>query len=183
MTSDTDRQLLLRIARDALAAHLAGTSISLPKLTGEAMRLAGAFVTLRADGELRGCIGHVEANEPLGVVIARSAVAAGSSDPRFAGVTAVELPRLHIEVSILGPLVLVSSLDEITIGRDGLIVELGWNRGLLLPQVACEWRWDRETFVIETCRKAGLSRDAVKKGAKIWKFEAEVFGESTNPEV
>ena len=183
MTSDADRQMLLRIARDALAAHVAGTAISLPTLTGEASRLAGAFVTLRADGELRGCIGHVEADEPLGVVIARSAVAAGGSDPRFAGVTAAELPRLRIEVSILGPLVPVSSLDEIAVGRDGLVVELGWNRGLLLPQVAREWQWDLDTFVMETCRKAGLSRDAVKRGAKIWKFEAEVFGESTNPEV
>lgn len=183
MTSDADRQQLLRIARDALAAHLAGTAMPLPKLTGEMARLAGAFVSLRADGELRGCIGHVEADEPLGAVIARLAVSAGSSDPRFAGVTAAELPHLHIEVSILGPVVLVSSLDEITVGRDGLIVELGWQRGLLLPQVASEYRWDRETFVVETCRKAGLSRDALKKGAKIWKFEAEVFGESSKPEV
>lgn len=182
MTSDADRQMLLRIARDALAAHVAGTPISLPARTGEAARLAGAFVTLRADGALRGCIGHVEADEPLGVVIARSAVAAGGSDPRFAGVTAAELPRLRIEVSILGPLVPVSRLDEIAIGRDGLVVELGWNRGLLLPQVAREWRWDLDTFVAETCRKAGLAADAVKKGAKIWKFEAEVFGETDEPD-
>lgn len=178
MICDADRQLLLRIARDALAAHVAGTSLSLPTLTGEATRLAGAFVTLRADGALRGCIGHVEADEPLGAVVARSAVAAGGSDPRFVGVTAAELPRLRIEISILGPLAPVSSLDEIAVGRDGLVVELGWNRGLLLPQVAREWKWDRDTFVMETCRKAGLPADAVKKGAKIWRFEAEVFGET-----
>ena len=148
------------------------------ELTGAATRLAGAFVTLRADAELRGCIGHVEANEPLGVVIARSAVAAGSSDPRFPGITAAELPGLRIEISILGPPAPVSTLADIQIGIDGLIVQLGWHRGLLLPQVAAEWQWDRETFVAETCRKAGLAGDSWAKGAKIWKFQAEVFGES-----
>ena len=177
MTSEADRQRLLRIARDALAAHVAGTRTPEAELTGAAARLAGAFVTLHAGTELRGCIGHVEANEPLGVVIARSAVAAGSSDPRFPGITAAELPGLHIEISILSPFAPVSSLADIQIGIDGLIVQLGWHRGLLLPQVAAEWHWDRETFVAETCRKAGLAGDAWEKGAKIWKFQAEVFGE------
>ena len=183
MTSDADRQRLLRIARGALAAHVAGTRMPEAELTGAVARLAGAFVTLRADAELRGCIGHVEADEPLGVVVARSAVAAGSSDPRFPGITAAELPGLHIEISILSPLAPVSSLADIQIGTDGLVVQLGWHRGLLLPQVATEWQWDRETFVAETCRKAGLAGDAWQKGAKIWKFQAEVFGENTKPEV
>jgi len=177
MTSEADRQQLLGIARDALAAHVTGARMPEAELTGAAARPAGAFVTLRAGAELRGCIGHVEANEPLGVVVARSAVAAGSSDPRFPGITAAELPRLQIEISILGPLALVSSLADIQIGIDGLIVELGLQRGLLLPQVAAEWQWDRETFVAETCRKAGLAADAWEKGARLWKFQAEVFGE------
>jgi AmmeMemoRadiSam system protein A len=183
MTSEADRQRLLRIARDALAAHVAGTRMPEAELTGVAARLAGAFVTLRAEAELRGCIGHVEANEPLGVVVARSAVAAGSSDPRFPGITAAELPGLHIEISILSPLAEVSSLADIQIGIDGLVVQLGWRRGLLLPQVAAEWQWDRETFVAETCRKAGLAGDAWEKGAKIWKFQAEVFGENLKSEI
>lgn len=177
MTGEADRQALLRIARDALSAHVAGTPMAIPELRGESARLAGAFVSLHAHGELRGCIGHVEATEPLGPVVARCAVAAGSSDPRFPSVTAAELPRLHIEISILGPFAPVASLDEIEVGRHGLVVEMGWHRGLLLPQVAAEWHWDRETFVAETCRKAGLSNDAWSKGAKLWKFEAEVFGE------
>ena len=183
MTSEADRQRLLRIARDALAAHVAGTTMPEAELTGAAARLAGAFVTLRADAELRGCIGHVEANEPLGVVVARSAVAAGSSDPRFPGITAAELPSLHIEISILSSLAPVSNPADIQIGIDGLIVQLGWHRGLLLPQVAAEWQWDRETFVAETCRKAGLAGDAWEKGAKIWKFQAEVFGENLKSEI
>jgi AmmeMemoRadiSam system protein A len=177
MTNDADRQHLLRIAREALAAHVAGARMPEVDLIGAAARLAGAFVTLRADAELRGCIGHVEADEPLGVVVARSAVAAGSTDPRFPGVSAPELPRLRIEISILGPPAPVASLSDIQIGRDGLVVQLGRHRGLLLPQVAAEWQWDRETFVAETCRKAGLAGDSWDKGAKLWRFQAEVFGE------
>lgn len=178
MTSDSDRQLLLRIARDALAAHVAGVRLPAPDLSAAvAARRAGAFVTLRARGDLRGCIGHVEADQPLGIVVARSAVAAGSSDPRFPGVTPDELLLLRIEVSILSALAPVARAEEIEIGIDGLVVELEWRRGLLLPQVAAEWQWDRETFIAETCRKAGLARDEWKKGAKIWRFQAEVFGE------
>jgi uncharacterized protein (TIGR00296 family) len=78
---------------------------------------------------------------------------------------------------VLGPLEPVASLEDIEIGRHGLVIELGWHRGLLLPQVATEWEWDRQTFVEQTCHKAGLPRDAWQKGAKLWKFEAEVFGE------
>ena len=183
MTSEAERQRLLRIARDALAAHVAGMRLTGPELTGVAAQRAGAFVTLRADERLRGCIGHVEADEPLGVVVARSAVAAGSEDPRFPRVTAAELPRLRIEISILSQLEPVARLADIEIGIDGLVVELGGHRGLLLPQVAAEWRWDRETFVAETCRKAGLAGDAWQKGAKIWKFQAEVFGENLKSEI
>jgi AmmeMemoRadiSam system protein A len=182
VTSDADRQRLLRIARDALAAHVANLPLPVLDLGGAAARRAGAFVTLRARGDLRGCIGHVEADQPLGLVVARSAVAAGSSDPRFSGVTPAELVYVRIELSILGPLAPVARVEEIQVGIDGLIVELDWRRGLLLPQVAAEWRWDRETFVAETCRKAGLARDEWRKGAKIWKFQAEVFGEDDTPE-
>jgi AmmeMemoRadiSam system protein A len=181
MLSDTDRLVLLDVARHALTAHVTGVSAPEEPASDLLVGRAGAFVTLHHRGDLRGCIGHVEANEPLGRVIARCAVAAGVSDPRFPPVTAGELSEIAIELSILGPLESVSRLDEIDVGRHGLVVEMGWQRGLLLPQVATEWKWDRETFVAETCRKAGLARDAWKTGAKIWKFEAEVFGERTPP--
>ena len=140
-------------------------------------RPGGAFVSIHNHGELRGCIGHIEADEPLGRVVLRCAVAACSTDPRFPGVTASELPELQIEVSLLGPLEPIAGAEDIEIGRHGLMVEHGWNRGLLLPQVAVEWCWDSETFLTHTCHKAGLPRDAWKKGARIWRFEAEVFGE------
>jgi AmmeMemoRadiSam system protein A len=142
------------------------------------LRHAGAFVTLHLRGILRGCIGHVEPSGPLIEVIARCAAGAATSDPRFPPVTASEVHELEIEISILGPLEAVTSLEEIEIGRHGLVVEKGWGRGLLLPQVASERKWTPATFVAETCHKAGLPRDAWKKGATVWRFEAEVFGES-----
>jgi len=177
MTSASERQTLLRLARDAIVGHVAGAAPPATNPCEAAERPGAAFVTLHKRGELRGCIGHIEANEPLGGVIARCAVAACSSDPRFPSVDASELPDLDLELSLLGPLEPIAGPDDIEIGRHGLVVEMGGHRGLLLPQVAAEWRWDRETFLAQTCHKAGLPRNAWKSGAKMWRFEAEVFGE------
>ncbi|MBI3401365.1 MAG: AmmeMemoRadiSam system protein A [Acidobacteria bacterium] len=177
MTNESDRRLLLQLARDAVAAHVSTSAVPSPPRDGVFARAGGAFVTLHIDGDLRGCIGRVEATDPLGHVVVRCAVAACSADPRFPPVTAAELSRLDIELSLLGPLEPVAVIDEIEIGRHGLVVEMHWRRGLLLPQVATEWRWDRETFVVQTCVKAGLPRDAWKTGATLKKFEAEVFGD------
>jgi AmmeMemoRadiSam system protein A len=179
MTTPLDRRLLLTLARDAVVAHVgAGVAPAAPSDDGVCARRGGAFVTLHQRGDLRGCIGHVEATEPLGPVIVRCAVAACSADPRFPPVRAAELPHIDIELSLLGPLEPVIVIDEIDVGRHGLVVEMDRHRGLLLPQVATEWRWDRETFLTQTCVKAGLTRDAWKKGATLWRFEAEVFGDS-----
>ena len=134
-------------------------------------------MTLHARHELRGCIGHIEADEPLATVVARCAVSACSADPRFPAVAVSELSGLEIELSLLGPLEPLTGPDEIDIGRHGLVVEKGRRRGLLLPQVAIEWKWDRLRFLAETCRKAGLPHDAWQRGADVWRFEAEVFGE------
>ncbi len=178
MTSDADRQLLLRIARTAIVAHVGGTSLVEVEHTGLPACRGGAFVTLHKGRELRGCIGHVHADESLPRIVARCAVAACSADPRFSAVDPSELPHLTIELSLLGPLEPITTVDEIEIGRHGLVVERGWHRGLLLPQVATEWKWGAEQFLVETCRKAGLPRDASTHGGiKMWRFEAEVFGE------
>lgn len=182
MTSEADRTLLLRLAREAIAAHVSGGRPPEPAAdmpAGVLARPAGAFVTIHKHGDLRGCIGHIEANEPLGTVIPRCAVAACSGDPRFPAVSEAELPHLDVEVSLLGPLEPITGPDDFETGRHGLVVEMGWQRGLLLPQVAAEWNWNRETFLAQTCHKAGLPRDAWKQGAKVWKFKAEVFGEKT----
>jgi len=178
MTSEADRRALLSLARHAIVAHTSGRTPSAEGLAGALVERRGAFVSLHARGELRGCIGHVEPDEPLASVVTRCAVLACSADSRFPPVTAAEVAVIEIELSLLGPLIPVRGAEDIEIGRDGLVIEDGWSRGLLLPQVAMEWKWDRETFLAQTCRKAGLARDAWKRGARVWRFEAEVFAES-----
>ena len=177
MTSDHDRQLLLRLAREAISAHVGIAPAQVQGLAGVLAQLGGAFVTLHSDGDLRGCIGHIERTLPLGKVVPQCAVAACSSDPRFPPVMAAELEHIDIEISLLGPLESMSRPEDIEIGRHGLMIEHGWQRGLLLPQVATEWKWDAEEFASNTCAKAGLPKDAWRNGAKLFKFEAEVFSE------
>ena len=179
MTSDGDRALLLTIAREAITAHVNHQFQSAISNLQSAILAtpAGAFVTLHRGGDLRGCIGHIEPNEPIGTVVPRCAVAACSSDPRFRPVAADELLSIDIEISLLGPLEPIAGPEDVVVGRHGLVVERGWQRGLLLPQVATEWNWDAEAFLAHTCQKAGLPRDAWQKGATLWTFEAEVFGE------
>lgn len=182
MTNEHDRSLLLTLAREAIAAYLGGVPAHVPALTGALAQPGGAFVTLHSRGELRGCIGHIEPTDPIGRAVQQCAVAACSTDPRFPPVTAAELPQIDIEISLLGPLESITGPAEIEIGRHGLVVRRGWARGLLLPQVAVEWHWDADAFLSHTCHKAGLPNDAWKHGAKIWRFEAEVFGEEVQRE-
>ncbi len=177
MTSDYDRALLLRLAREAISAHVGVAPAHVPGMAGVLTQPGGAFVTLHNHGDLRGCIGHIEPTEPLGKVVTRCAVAACSSDPRFPPITPNELDQIDIEISLLGPLEPIAGPQDIEVGRHGLVVESGWQRGLLLPQVATEWSWNAEAFLAQTCHKAGLPRDAWKHGVKLWRFEAEVFGE------
>lgn len=177
MTSEADRSLLLRLAREAIGAHVGAAPAHVIGPSEILEQPRGAFVSLHKHGDLRGCIGHIEPNEALGAVVRRCAVAACSADPRFPPITAGELTQIDIELSLLGPLERIAGPDDIVIGRHGLVVEQGWRRGLLLPQVAVEWGWDADTFITHTCQKAGLSRDALQRGATLWRFEAEVFGE------
>jgi AmmeMemoRadiSam system protein A len=177
MISEHDRELLLRLAREAIQAYVGVAPAHVATASGVLGEPGGAFVSLHSGGELRGCIGHIEPNEPLGAVVTRCAVAAASTDPRFPPITAAELRQIDIEISLLGPLEEIHGPGEIEVGRHGLVVEQGWQRGLLLPQVATEWHWEAETFLAHTCRKAGLPPDAWKHAARIWRFEAEVFGE------
>jgi AmmeMemoRadiSam system protein A len=145
MTSDSDRSVCLH-RPEAIAAHVCGGPAS-PSDQGElASRRGGAFVTIRKAGDLRGCIGHIEPGDRLVDVVARCAVAACSADPRFPALVSSELPQVEIELSLLGPLEAIAGAEEVEIGRHGLVVEKGWQRGLLLPQVATEWDWDRERF-------------------------------------
>jgi AmmeMemoRadiSam system protein A len=183
MIPDVDRQALLGVARSAIGSSLGQDARVTGGGGGDTLNQpAAAFVTLHSHGELRGCIGHVEANRPLRDVVASCAVSAAKADPRFAPVTADELASLDIEISVLSGFEPVHSIDEIEVGRHGLLIESGWRRGLLLPQVAPEWNWDAAQFVAQTCRKAGLPPDAwPARGATLYRFEAEVFGERREP--
>ncbi|MCC7417339.1 MAG: AmmeMemoRadiSam system protein A [Acidobacteria bacterium] len=175
MTTDADRRLLLALARGAIVAHVTRAAPPTMPDCPAAREPGGAFVTIHARGDLRGCIGHVEPGTSRGTVIASCAVQACSADPRFAPVGSSELARLEVEISLLGLLEPIGGPDHIEVGRHGLLVERGARRGLLLPQVATEWSWNREAFLAHTCRKAGLPADAWRTGAALWRFEAEVF--------
>ncbi len=151
-----------------------------PEVSGLSGRLAApgaAFVTLKKKGRLRGCIGYTEAVAPLFKVVQECAVAAATEDPRFPPVTPAELPSIDLEISVLTPLVPIRA-DEVEVGRHGLMVSHLGRRGLLLPQVPVELGWDRETFLDQTCVKAGLPPDAWRRGATLEAFTAEVFGEA-----
>jgi AmmeMemoRadiSam system protein A len=175
--SDEERKLLLRLAHRTIAAELRKEEVDISPPSPHLAELRGAFTTLHRFGELRGCIGYVVPQYPLYQTIADTAVAAAFRDPRFAPVTDGELPELQIEISVLSPLAPIVP-EAVEVGRHGLIVTFGHARGLLLPQVPLEWGWDREKFLSETCRKAGLPLDAWKRGAQLEAFTAEVFGEN-----
>jgi AmmeMemoRadiSam system protein A len=178
--NDDQRKTLLRIARQSIAAVLDGCSLNWKADDfDETLRQpAGAFVTLTRDGDLRGCIGSIRAVEPLYKAVASSAVSAAFRDPRFPPLRPGELEQLDLEISVMGPIERVTNIEEIVVGRDGLIISRGAYAGLLLPQVATEYRWDRQTFLGQTCRKAGLPSDAWRaQDCRIEKFSAFVFGE------
>ena len=181
MLSQHQRTRLLTIAREAIAAVLEGRrlEVNLADFDEELRRPAGAFVSLHTkDGDLRGCIGSIHPVAPLCQAVSGSAINAAFRDPRFYPVRKEELVDLHIEISVMGPIEPVRSPEEIEVGRDGLIVSRGGNAGLLLPQVATDYGWDRESFLRQTCMKAGLPPDSWQApGCRIERFSAEVFSE------
>ena len=178
MFTDEQQRALVEIARRAVARGVSGAGPGDVPEIPDLPEATGAFVTLKKHGELRGCIGTLECRRPLPDEVARVAASAALEDPRFEPVRPGELSDLDVEVSVLGPLERIDPLDPsaIEIGRHGLVVEQGWRRGLLLPQVATEWGWDRQTFLDQTCVKAGLPRDAWRTAATVYRFAAEVFG-------
>lgn len=177
MITPDDQRRLLALARGALEARVRRQPPPTPERGGTLDMPCGAFVTIHQRGELRGCLGRLETDTPLADTVARLAASVSDSDPRFHPVALLELPDIDIEISVLSPEREIGSIIEIELGRHGLIVELGVRRGLLLPQVAVEQRWDVETFVSHTCLKAALPRDAWRHGARVLVFEAQVFGE------
>ena len=176
--SEADQQQLLRLARQALEGSVRNGPVQEVEVPAGPLREnGGAFVTLWKAGRLRGCIGYVEPRMALYQAVMECAVAAALRDPRFDPVEPEELSALRIEISVLSPLGDIAP-EAVEVGRHGLMITRGARRGLLLPQVAVEWKWDREEFLEETCLKAGLSPDAWQHGARTQAFTAQVFSES-----
>jgi len=177
----SQQDLLLGLARETLRMHTlegrrppAERGAGLPAILFEQR---GAFVTLHKKGRLRGCIGYIQARKPLWETVVDNTINAASSDHRFPPVSREELPQLDIEISVLSPLEKLSGPEAVEVGLHGLYIVSGFSSGLLLPQVPTEQGWDRETFLENLCLKAGLERDAYLRGAELYGFTAQVFGE------
>lgn len=173
--SSKARQQLLEIARNAIKAKLSGETYTPPRLESLDVK-RGAFVTIKIQGNLRGCIGQIRGYQPLYETVAEMAVAAAFDDPRFPQLSQDEFEMLEYEISVLSPLERVHDFSTIKIGRDGLMIKLDFHSGLLLPQVATEQGWDVTEFLEQTCLKAGLPKNSYKdQNAEVYKFSAEVF--------
>jgi AmmeMemoRadiSam system protein A len=171
-----DQERLLAIARRSLDARVRGLGEPLLDSGTPLDARRGAFVSIHRGRQLRGCLGRLDSNWAICRVIARLAQQLSDSDPRFDPVRIDELTQLHIEISILTPGCEVRAVGDIEIGRHGLIVEKGFHRGLLLPQVATQYGWDAAAFLEHTSLKAGLGRDEWRDG-RVMSFEAQVFAE------
>jgi AmmeMemoRadiSam system protein A len=188
MLTEAESRQLLRIARKSIEERLknnrrydARLDSEFSGFTPEMESPCGAFVTLEKHEDLRGCIGLIEGERPLYEAIQEMAVSAAIYDPRFPPVMLSELPELHLEISVLTPLKEIESLKEVEIGKHGVYITKGMNRGLLLPQVATDHNWGLEEFLRNTCYKAGLNPDAWKRHRRdpemhIYIFSAQIFG-------
>ena len=187
-------KFLIKLARDTVETFLeVGQTLKTPKDTPQGLYgKYGVFITinmLKEEGErvLRGCIGYPYPISPLVEAVIESAIAAATEDPRFPSMNFDEVDKCVFEVSVLTPpeLIQVNNpkeyMQQIKVGQDGLIIERGYKKGLLLPQVPVEWQWDTEEFLCQCCVKAGLPPDSwLTKGTKIYRFTAIIFGEQTS---
>jgi uncharacterized protein len=178
--TNEEKRTLLKIARSSIQSALSGEPLQRKEYKSESLnRPSGVFVTLRIGENLRGCIGYVEPFFPLIQATQEAAVKAAMEDPRFMPMTLAELSSITIEISVLSSLSELHDTTKIEIGKHGLVIDAGFKRGLLLPQVATEYEWDREQFLKHTASKAGLPTDAWKrKEAKLFTFTVEKFEES-----
>jgi uncharacterized protein (TIGR00296 family) len=188
--SPEEGKFLINLARKAVKVYLKNRkSIKVPETASEKLlQHCGVFVTINSlkhgQKKLRGCIGYPYPTTPLAQAVIETAVSSATQDPRFTPLSASELDHVVFEVSVLTPpnQIKVEKPSEyagkIKIGEDGLIIERGVFKGLLLPQVPVEWKWDEEEFLCQCCVKAGLPPDCwLMEGAKIYSFQALVFEE------
>ncbi len=190
--TDEEGKFLITLARNAVETYLkTGQTLEPPKNTAKHLREnCGVFVTIntlkQGKQELRGCIGYPYPTNPLVEAVIDAAISAATRDPRFEPLEKEELDHVVFEVSVLTPPEPVQTqkpqdyIKEIKVGEHGLIIEKGYYKGLLLPQVPVEWGWCEEEFLCQCCLKAGLPPDSwLTKGTKIYKFTAIVFEEET----
>ena len=172
------QKFLLGLARKAIEHYLkTGKTLKVKTEDEELKRKKGAFVTLKANEQLRGCIGYPLPYKPLYETIVDSAISAATQDFRFEPLSLEELPEIKIEISVLSLPQPIKDIKQVEVGKHGIIVSKGPCRGLLLPQVPVEWNWDLETYLSHGCLKAGLDEDEWKKGAQVEIFSAQVFSE------
>jgi hypothetical protein len=180
--TDAEKAELLSLARKSVEYMIEKKEPYAPMASASETlnREYGAFVTLTEGGNLRGCIGYTSPVKPLYMTVRDTATLAALRDPRFPPVTASELPQLEYEVSVLSPLRRVTDIEQIKVGQHGLLMKNGDSEGLLLPQVPVEQKWDRETFLNQTCRKAGMDPNCWRsEDTDIFSFTAVVFNEKT----
>ncbi len=174
----SEQAMLLGVAREAIDARLGRRPAVYPRVPESLEELRGAFVTLKKNRGLRGCIGHIAACRPLVETVKEAAVASAFNDPRFPPLTLAEWPEVAIEISVLSPFEPAADPSCVSVGVHGVMIRSGYRTGLLLPQVATEYGWDREAFLGHACRKAGLPVDAWRApGTTIETFTATVFHE------
>lgn len=179
MITDQERRALLGIARDALGAHLAGRRYLPTGVDGALGAPGAAFVTLRVDGTLRGCVGSLSATEALAPLVARLTVRAATLDPRFRPIVSAELDAVRVELSVLSEPFVITA-QQLRVGEHGVIATRGRRVGLLLPQVAAEHGLGVEEFLAAACWKAGLARDAWRDPeTRLEAFTALVFGDAS----
>lgn len=177
--TDAEKAILLEAARKAIVDFVKqGSFEPVPREEKSLNRRNGCFVTIKKNGQLRGCIGNFQSERPLFKEVAEMAVASASKDPRFYPMKAEDLADFSLEISVLSPLEKIDGIEEIEVGKHGIYLEKGYYRGVLLPQVATEHGWDRLTFLKQTCIKAGLPTNAWQDDdAEIYIFSAQIFSE------
>ena len=176
LLTESEKATLLEFARAAIVSCVTRSQLpcatsSVPNLQGH----QGCFVTIKKNNQLRGCIGSFTSDKPLFQLVQEMAISAATHDPRFYPMKPDDLQDFSLEISVLSPLRKIASPEEIEVGTHGIYLEKNFCRGVLLPQVAVEHRWDRETFLRQACIKAGLRPDDWKDGADIYIFSAQIF--------
>ncbi|NIA22600.1 MAG: AmmeMemoRadiSam system protein A [Proteobacteria bacterium] len=178
MFKKKEKAELLQIARRAIESYFDFPGEQPITKFSKLKEKGAAFTTITIDDRLRGCIGYIVAVKALYETVWETARSAAFGDPRFPSLKRDEVEFIKIEISVLSPLKELKNLNDFDIGKHGLYIRKGFYSGLLLPQVAVEYNWNREEFLREVCLKAGLPEDAYLQGAEIYKFSAEIFSEN-----